>query len=88
MINGKFSEFRSDARNLRLSLLTDEINPHGNISSTSSTCLVVLTIYNLPLWLCMKREFLMMSLLISGPRQSENDIDVYLTPIIENLKIM
>ena len=25
---------------------------------------------------------------ISGPRQSKNDIDIYLVPIIEDLKIM
>jgi len=49
---------------------------------------VVLTTYNLPLWLCMKRKFLMMSLVITGPRQPENYINVYLTPIIETLKIM
>ena len=36
----------------------------------------------------MKRKFLMISLLISGPRQPENDIDVYLAPIIVDLKIM
>ena len=30
----------------------------------------------------------MMSLLTSGPRQLGNDIDVYLTPIIKDLKIM
>ena len=36
----------------------------------------------------MKHKFLMMSLLILGPRQPRNDIDVYLTPIIKDLKIM
>ena len=36
----------------------------------------------------MKHKFLMLSLLISGPKQSRNDIDVYLTPLIEDLKII
>ena len=49
MINGKFFEFESDARNLRLGLLTDGMNLHSNISNTHSTWLVVLTIYNLSL---------------------------------------
>ena len=31
---------------------------------------------------------MMLSLLISGPRQPKNDIHVYLEPLIENLKIM
>jgi Transposase family tnp2 len=34
----------------------------------------------------MKIKYLMMSLLISGPRQPGNDIDVYLTPLIEDLQ--
>lgn len=36
----------------------------------------------------MKRKFMMLSLLISEPKQPGNDIDVYLTPLIEDLKIM
>jgi len=35
-----------------------------------------------------ERKFLMMTLLISEPRQPGNDIDVYLESIIEDLKIM
>ena len=35
----------------------------------------------------MKCKFLMLSSLILGSRQPKNDIDVYLGPIIENLKI-
>jgi len=89
MINGKFSEFESDARNhLWLGLSISEMNPHGNMSSTHSTWLFVSTIYNLPLWLCMKHKFLMISLLISDPRQPENYIDVYLALTIEYLKII
>ena len=40
-------------------------------------------IYNLPPWLCMKRKFIMMPILISGPKQPRNDIDVYLRPLVE-----
>ena len=29
---------------------------------------------------------MMLSLLISGPRQTGNDIDVYLTPLVDDLK--
>ena len=36
----------------------------------------------------MKHKFMMLSLLISGLRQPRNDIDVYLAPLIEDLKIM
>ena len=53
-----------------------------------STSPDVLTIYNLSPWLCMKRKFMMLSLLISGPRQPGNDAYVYLASFIEDLKIM
>ncbi|XP_026452087.1 uncharacterized protein LOC113352488 [Papaver somniferum] len=36
--------------------------------------------------MCMKREFCMLCLLISGPREPGKDIDVYLQPLIEELK--
>lgn len=45
-------------------------------------------IYNLHPWLCMKRKFVMLTLLISGPRQPGNDIDVYLAPLIDDLKCL
>ncbi|CAM8886849.1 unnamed protein product [Rhodiola kirilowii] len=31
---------------------------------------------------------MMLSLLISGPRQPRNDIDVYLAPLIDDLKLL
>ncbi|XP_004293089.1 PREDICTED: uncharacterized protein LOC101311944 [Fragaria vesca subsp. vesca] len=36
----------------------------------------------------MKRKFMMLSLLISGPKQPEKDIDVYLQPLIDDLKLL
>ena len=79
-------EFASDPRNLRLGLCTDGMNPYGNMSSRHSTWPVLLCIYNLPPWLCMKRRYILMPLLISGPKQPGNDIDVYLAPLIEELQ--
>jgi hypothetical protein len=34
----------------------------------------------------MKRKFIMMPVLIQGPKQPGNDIDVYLRPLVEELK--
>ena len=88
MIDSKFFDFRSDVRNLRLGLSFDGMNLHGKMSSTYNTWPVVLTIYNLPSYLYMKRKFMILSLLILGLRQSRYDIDVYLAPLIEDLNIM
>ncbi|XP_019173902.1 PREDICTED: uncharacterized protein LOC109169475 [Ipomoea nil] len=87
-IDRSWPEFGTENRNLRLGLCTDGMNPHGNMSSRHSTWPVLLAVYNLPPWLCMKRKYIMLSLLISGPKQPGNDIDVYLAPLIEDLKIL
>ncbi|KAL5563440.1 hypothetical protein UlMin_033187 [Ulmus minor] len=47
---------------------------------------VVLTTYNLPPWICMKAEYLMLSLLIPGPQSPDKDMDVFLRPLIDELK--
>ncbi|XP_074299858.1 uncharacterized protein LOC141631031 [Silene latifolia] len=87
-IDRMFSEFGKDSRNLRLGLCTDVMNPFSTLSSQHSTWPVLLCIYNLPPYLCMKRKYLMLSLLIQRPKQPRNDIDVYLEPLIDDLKLL
>jgi len=36
----------------------------------------------------MKQKYMMLSMMIFGPKQPGNDIDVYLSPLIEDLKLM
>ena len=85
-IDRLFPSFGIEPRNLRLGLSTDGMNPYGSLSSIHSSWPVFLVIYNLSPLLCMKRKYIMLSMLISGPRQPGNDIDVYLKPLIEDLK--
>ncbi|XP_062085629.1 uncharacterized protein LOC133791727 [Humulus lupulus] len=84
----KWPSFGDESRNLRLGLSTDGINLHNNLSSKYSCWPVMLVIYNLPPWLCMKKKFTLLTLLISGPKQLGNDIDVYLAPLIDDLKTL
>ena len=69
-------------------LSTDGMNTFGEQSSGHSTWPVTLCIYNLPPWLCMKRKFIMMPVLIPGPKQPSNDIDVYLKPLVDYLLLL
>nr|ABA91694.2 transposon protein, putative, CACTA, En/Spm sub-class [Oryza sativa Japonica Group] len=85
-IDRKFKEFGKDARNIRFGLSTDGMNPFGEMSSGHSTWPVTMCIYNLPPWLCIKRKYIMMPIIIQGPKQPGNDIDVYLRPLVEDLK--
>jgi hypothetical protein len=84
-IDRKFKDFAGDARNIQFGLSTDGFNPLGEQSSSHSTCPMTLCIYNLPPWLCMKRKFIMMPVLIQVLRQPSNDIDVYLRPLVDEL---
>ena len=72
--------------NLRLGLAADGINPFKNLSSVYSCWPVMLVVYNLPPWLCLKDDNTLLTLLIPGPRQPGNDIDIYLEPLVEDLK--
>jgi len=36
----------------------------------------------------MKRKYMVFSMMISGPRKSENDIDVYSSPLIDDLRLL
>ena len=47
---------------------------------------IILIPCNLPPWMCMKQSFFMLSLLIPSPNAIGNDIDVYLQPLIDELK--
>ncbi|KAL5844117.1 hypothetical protein ACOSQ4_010075 [Xanthoceras sorbifolium] len=79
-------DFASDSRNFRLGLAADSFNPFRTMSTTHSTWLVLFISYNLPSWMCMKQPCLMLSVLIYGPKGPGNKIDVYLQPLIEELK--
>jgi hypothetical protein len=83
-INNHFPWF-DDARSIQFAMSTDGMNPFGNQSSTHSTWLVVLSLYNLPPWLCKKQKYMMLTILVSGPKQPGDRIDVYLRPLVDDL---
>ncbi|XP_065860347.1 uncharacterized protein [Euphorbia lathyris] len=80
------SWFAKDCRNVRLGLASDGFNPFGNMSTNYSMWPVVLVVYNLPPWKCMKEAFFILAMLIPGKTSPGNDIDVYLQPLIDELK--
>ncbi|GJU37993.1 reverse transcriptase domain-containing protein [Tanacetum coccineum] len=82
----KYPDFTKEPRNVRLGLAADGFNPFGNLSQSYSMWPVILTTYNLPPWLCMKESSFMLTLLIPGPKSPGKDIDVYLRPLIDDLK--
>jgi len=84
-MNDRYPSFAAEERNLRLGLSTDGFNPF-NMKNVNYSCWpVLLVIYNMSPEKCMKEENIMLSLLIPGPSQPGNNIDVYLEPLIEDL---
>ncbi|KAL0551821.1 hypothetical protein IC582_010910 [Cucumis melo] len=86
LIDHMWPTFGSKPGNLSLGLSTNGINPFGDLSSNCSCWLA--TICNLPPWLCMRSKHLMLTMLISGLKQLGYDINTYLAPLIDDLKIL
>jgi hypothetical protein len=86
-IRTRHGEFEADFRNVHLGLCADGMNPFGQKRSTHSLCPVLLMNYNIPPWLTIKKFFIMLGLLIPGPQAVTSEhIDVYLRPLVEELK--
>jgi len=82
----KYPEFAAELRNVRLGLCADRFNPYILSSRSYSIWPVVVTPYNLPLEMCMTIPFMFLTCVISGPKNSKNKIDVYLQPLVDELK--
>ncbi|XP_049406168.1 uncharacterized protein LOC125869771 [Solanum stenotomum] len=80
------TDFARDPRNVRLGLASDGFSPFKSMSISHSTWPVILIPYNLPPWLCMKQPYMILSTIIDGPCAPGNDIDVYLQPLVDELK--
>ena len=79
-----YPEFAREPRNVRLGLATDGFNPFGVLNQYNNTWPIFAIPYNLPPWKCMKKEFMMMTLLIT--EDPGTCIDVYLQPLVDELK--
>ncbi|XP_074358477.1 uncharacterized protein LOC141697823 [Apium graveolens] len=84
-MDARYPQFASKNRNIRLGLVADGFNHFRTMNTNHSTWPIVLVNYNLPPWLCMKPENLILSTLISGPNSPKNSIDVYMQPLVAEL---
>ena len=85
-INNKWPEFAAEGRNLRLGISTDGMNPFSFQNIKYTTWPVFLVNYNMAPTECMKADNIMLSMLIPGPTAPSNNIDVYLEPLVDDLK--
>ncbi len=65
------------------------VNPFGVQRSNWSTWPMVMLNYNIPPWLTTQKHFVMLSLIISGPRFVMGEhFGVYLEPLLDELKML
>ncbi|CAM8953846.1 unnamed protein product [Rhodiola kirilowii] len=83
----KYPNFAQDSRNVRLELATDGFNPFGAAALSHSTWPVVVMPYNLTPSMCMKKEFNILAMFISGPKSPGKCLNVFMQPLIDELNI-
>jgi len=83
--NSVHPHFSVESRNVRLGLCTDGFNPFGSFAAPYSCWPVILTVYNLPPRMCMRSEFMFLSMVMPGPSSQGRNIDVCLRPLIDEL---
>lgn len=84
-LNATFPNFASEIRNVRLGLSTDGFQPFGQSGQQYSSWPVIVTPYNLPPWICMKEQYMFLTILVPGPRNPKEKLDVFLQPLISEL---
>ncbi|KAL4583836.1 hypothetical protein LXL04_008421 [Taraxacum kok-saghyz] len=69
------------------------IHPNGFSPNTSNvspySCWpVFITVYNLPPWLAFKHQYIMLPLIIRGNKSPGQNLDVFLQPLVDELKML
>jgi hypothetical protein len=81
----QYPQFGAESRNIRFALSIDGMNPFGKNRIMHSTWSFILAMYNIQTWLCHKRKYLMLSILIQCLKQADIDIDVILEPLMKDM---
>ncbi|XP_022003645.1 uncharacterized protein LOC110901103 [Helianthus annuus] len=83
-----YPDFAHETRNVRIGLCTDGFSLNNSNGATYSCWPVFITVYNLPPWLALKKEYIQMPVLIPGPKNPTHNLDVFLQPLVEELKLL
>ncbi|XP_073361549.1 uncharacterized protein [Aegilops tauschii subsp. strangulata] len=81
----EFPEFAKDARNVRLVIATDGLNPFKFGGSQYSCWPVFVSPLNLPPALCMSEENIFLTMVIPGPQHPGKNINVFMRPLVDEL---
>jgi hypothetical protein len=79
-------EFARDPRSVRLGLATDGFQPHSEASNPYSCWPVFVMPYNLPPNKCLKQGFVLLTLVIPGPKEPRKQINIFLCLLMKEMK--
>jgi hypothetical protein len=79
-------EFAWDPRSVRLGLSMDGFQPHSEVSSLYFCWPVFIMPYNMPPNKCLKQGFVLLVLVILGPKELRKQINIFLHPLMEEMK--
>ncbi|CAK8571354.1 unnamed protein product [Lathyrus sativus] len=81
------TDFAAEPKNVRLGLCSDGFTPYIQSSKIAYSCWpVIVTSYNIPFEICMMKPYMFLTCLIPGPLSPKAGIDVYLQPLVDDLK--
>jgi hypothetical protein len=79
-------EFARDPRSVRLDLSMDGFQPHNTDSNPYSGWPVFVMPYNMSPNKCVKQGFIFLALVIPGPKEPKKQMNVFLRPLMEEMK--
>jgi hypothetical protein len=79
-------KFARDPTSVHLGLSIDGFQPYNTDSTVYSCWTVFMMPYNLPPNKCLKEGFIFLALVISGSKKPRNQMNIYLCPLMEELK--
>jgi hypothetical protein len=71
---------------MHLRLCKNRFNSFKSFAASYSCWPVILSVYNLPPWMCMRSKFIFLSTVILDPNSPRQNIDVCLCSLIDKLK--
>ncbi|CAK8571848.1 unnamed protein product [Lathyrus sativus] len=81
------TDFAAEPKNVRLGLCLDGFTPYIQSLAIAYSCWpVIVTPYNNPPEMCMTKPYMFLTCLIPGASSPKAGIDVYLQPLIDDLK--
>ena len=64
----------------------DGFQPFGQSGQQYSSWPVIVTMYNLPTWICMKEEYMFLAVIVPGLKNPKEKLDVFLQALIAELR--